>query len=91
MLALDTPADRWLPELKDRRVLRRIDGPIDDTVPAECAITVRDVLVRVPRIVGRFRTSSLTPPSSMLAGRGRLRTSRRWWPTASTATANFLR
>src|ERR1041385_6064561 len=32
-LALDAPVDRWLPELADRRVLRRVDGPLDDTVP----------------------------------------------------------
>jgi CubicO group peptidase (beta-lactamase class C family) len=43
-LALDAPALRWLPELADRRVLRRIDGPLDDTVPATRAITVRDLL-----------------------------------------------
>ncbi|MHA6795629.1 serine hydrolase [Pseudonocardia bannensis] len=33
-LRLDDPVDRLLPELADRRVLRRIDGPLDDTVPA---------------------------------------------------------
>jgi CubicO group peptidase (beta-lactamase class C family) len=44
VLALDTPVDRWLPELENRRVLKRIDGPLDDTVPAKRAITVRDVL-----------------------------------------------
>jgi len=43
-LTLDAPAQRWLPELADRRVLRRIDGPIDDTVAARRAITVRDLL-----------------------------------------------
>jgi len=43
-LALDAPVDRWLPELADRRVLRRIDGPLDDTVPADRPITVADVL-----------------------------------------------
>ena len=43
-LTLDAPAERWLPELANRRVLRRIDGPIDDTVPARRAITVRDLL-----------------------------------------------
>lgn len=32
-LALDAPVQRWLPELANRRVLRRLDGPIDDTVP----------------------------------------------------------
>ncbi|MFJ3791299.1 serine hydrolase domain-containing protein [Kitasatospora sp. NPDC090091] len=43
-LRLDDPVEPWLPELADRRVLRRIDGPLDDTVPARRPITVRDVL-----------------------------------------------
>jgi CubicO group peptidase (beta-lactamase class C family) len=43
-IALDEPVDRLLPELAHRRVLRRIDGPLDDTVPARRAITVRDLL-----------------------------------------------
>jgi len=43
-LALDAPAERWLPELANRRVLRRLDGPLDDTVPAVRSITVRDLL-----------------------------------------------
>jgi CubicO group peptidase (beta-lactamase class C family) len=43
-LALDEPVDRLLPELADRRVLKRIDGPLDDTVPAKRAITLRDLL-----------------------------------------------
>ncbi|MFD8705652.1 serine hydrolase domain-containing protein [Kitasatospora sp. NPDC059648] len=43
-LRLDDLVDPWLPELADRKVLRRIDGPLDDTVPARRPITVRDVL-----------------------------------------------
>jgi len=43
-LRLDEPVDRLLPELADRVVLRRPDGPLDDTVPASRAITVRDLL-----------------------------------------------
>ncbi|MFC0032366.1 serine hydrolase domain-containing protein [Micromonospora chaiyaphumensis] len=43
-LRLDDPVEPWLPELADRRVLKRIDGPLDDTVPARRPITVRDVL-----------------------------------------------
>jgi CubicO group peptidase (beta-lactamase class C family) len=43
-LRLDDPVDDLLPELADRRVLARSDGPIDDTVPANRPITVRDVL-----------------------------------------------
>jgi CubicO group peptidase (beta-lactamase class C family) len=43
-LALDAPAERWLPELANRRVLRRLDGPLDDTVPASRPITVQDLM-----------------------------------------------
>ncbi|MGW6913888.1 serine hydrolase domain-containing protein [Kitasatospora sp. NPDC054939] len=43
-LRLDDPVDPWLPELADRQVLRRADGPLDDTVPARRPITVRDLL-----------------------------------------------
>src|SRR5438552_4084516 len=43
-LALDEPVDRLLPELANRRVLRNIDGPLDDTVPARRPITVLDLL-----------------------------------------------
>ncbi|MFC7722844.1 serine hydrolase domain-containing protein [Nonomuraea recticatena] len=41
---LDDPVETWLPELADRRVLKRIDGPLDETVPARRPIIVRDVL-----------------------------------------------
>lgn len=43
-LRLDEPVDRLLPELADRQVLRQLDGPLDDTVPAHRPITVRDLL-----------------------------------------------
>jgi CubicO group peptidase (beta-lactamase class C family) len=43
-LRLDEPVDRLLPELADRRVLKQLDGPLDDTVPANRPITVRDLL-----------------------------------------------
>ncbi|AWS45026.1 serine hydrolase [Streptosporangium sp. 'caverna'] len=43
-LRLDDPVDPWLPELADRQVLKRPDGPLEDTVPARRPITVRDLL-----------------------------------------------
>jgi CubicO group peptidase (beta-lactamase class C family) len=43
-LGLDEPVDRLLPELANRRVLRRPDGPLTDTVAAERAVTTRDLL-----------------------------------------------
>jgi CubicO group peptidase (beta-lactamase class C family) len=44
LIELDQPVDRLLPELAERRVLKRMDGPLDDTVPAVRAITPRDLL-----------------------------------------------
>jgi len=43
-LRLDEPVDRLLPELADRKVLRRLDGPLDDIVPANRPISLRDLL-----------------------------------------------
>ena len=43
-LRLDEPVDRLLPELADRKVIKRFEGALDDTVPAKRSITVRDLL-----------------------------------------------
>jgi CubicO group peptidase (beta-lactamase class C family) len=43
-LRLDEPVDRLLPELAGRKVLKRLDGPLEDTVPANRPIIVRDLL-----------------------------------------------
>jgi CubicO group peptidase (beta-lactamase class C family) len=43
-LRLDEPVDEWLPELANRQVLRAIDSPLDDTLPANRPITLRDLL-----------------------------------------------
>jgi CubicO group peptidase (beta-lactamase class C family) len=44
VIGLDDAIDAVIPELAGRRVLRRPDGPINDTAPANRSITVRDVL-----------------------------------------------
>jgi len=44
LLRLDERIDHWLPELAHRRVLRRLDGALDDTVSAKRPITVEDLL-----------------------------------------------
>jgi CubicO group peptidase (beta-lactamase class C family) len=44
LLDLDEPVDPLLPELADRRVLVRMDGPLDQTVPADRPVTARDLL-----------------------------------------------
>jgi CubicO group peptidase (beta-lactamase class C family) len=43
-LGVNDPVDRWLPELANRRVLRQIDSPLDDTVAASRPITLNDLL-----------------------------------------------
>ncbi|HEY3078899.1 MAG TPA: serine hydrolase domain-containing protein [Chloroflexota bacterium] len=43
-LRLDDPVDELLPELANRRVLTRPDASLDDTVPANRPITLRDLL-----------------------------------------------
>src|ERR1700689_801515 len=43
-LRLDDPLGEFLPELADMRVLADPDGPLDDTVPAERPVTLRDLL-----------------------------------------------
>jgi CubicO group peptidase (beta-lactamase class C family) len=44
VLALEDPVGRWLPEAASPRVLRAVDGPLDDTVPAGRPVTVLDLL-----------------------------------------------
>ncbi|KAA9375266.1 beta-lactamase family protein [Microbispora cellulosiformans] len=68
-LRLDDPVDPWLPELADRRVLRRFDGPLDDTVPARRPITVRDVLTSTFGL-GMDMTSLGTPIMNAVFERG---------------------
>ena len=61
LLELDEPVDRLLPELADRRVLNRLDGSLDDTVPAHRPISVRDVLTF------RIGFGALTRPPNSVA------------------------
>jgi CubicO group peptidase (beta-lactamase class C family) len=44
VLGLADPVDRFLPELADRRVLQRVDSPLDDTEPATRPPTIEDLL-----------------------------------------------
>ena len=43
-LRLTDPITKWAPEFENMRVLRRADGPLDDTYPAPRAITVEDLM-----------------------------------------------
>lgn len=43
-LALDSPVERWLPELAAPSVVRTPSSPVDDVVPAARPVTVEDLL-----------------------------------------------
>jgi CubicO group peptidase (beta-lactamase class C family) len=58
-IGLDDPVDGWQPELSERKVLRRLEGPVDDTVPARRPITLRDLMTL------RFGIGAvMTPPGT---------------------------
>jgi CubicO group peptidase (beta-lactamase class C family) len=60
-LALDDPITRWVPELADARVLVDPTGPLDDTVAAQRAITVEDLMTHRSGLAYSF---SVTGPVS---------------------------
>jgi len=43
-LALDSPVERWLPELAGQRVLAESSGPLTQTLPLRRSVTVEDLL-----------------------------------------------
>ena len=43
-LRLDDPVQRFVPKLADRRVPRQLEGPLEDTMPAERPVTIEDLL-----------------------------------------------
>ena len=57
-LRLDDTIARWVPELAQMRVLRRHDGPLDDTVAAKRSITVEDLMTHRAGLAYGF----LAPP-----------------------------
>lgn len=61
VLTLDDPIESRLPELADRRVLRTPGAELDDTVPAERAATVRDLLTSTLGWGMDFSDFSATP------------------------------
>ncbi|HET9446826.1 MAG TPA: serine hydrolase domain-containing protein, partial [Steroidobacteraceae bacterium] len=53
-IALDDPISRWAPEFASPRVLRDPVGRVDDTVPAQRAITIEDLLTHRSGIAYAF-------------------------------------
>ncbi len=73
LFRLDEPVDRLLPELANRRVLRQMDGPLDDTVPAHRAIIVRDLLNYTFGFGDEWAMFGAAEPWPVMAEQSRLR------------------
>jgi CubicO group peptidase (beta-lactamase class C family) len=80
-LRLDDPVDEWLPELRNRRVLRTIQSPLEDTVPATRPITLRDLLTFGS---GYGEVSFVAPMSPLQGALSEARVSLAEWPFAGT-------
>jgi CubicO group peptidase (beta-lactamase class C family) len=81
-LRLNDPVDTWLPELKDRQVLRTIESPLDDTVPAKRPITLRDLLTFRS---GYGEVGFIAPTSALQMAMVEARLPLSTWPFAGTA------
>ncbi len=69
-LGLDDTVDPLLPELADRRVLRSIESPLEDTVPAKRSITLRDLLTLRMGIGAIFAPPGKYPIQNAMDERG---------------------
>ena len=58
-LRLDDPITKWAPEFANMRVLKRADGPLDDTSPSPRAITIEDLFTHRSGLAYAF--SSMGP------------------------------
>ncbi|WP_382304789.1 serine hydrolase domain-containing protein [Herbiconiux sp. UC225_62] len=60
VFALDDPIDTWLPEFAEPRVLERPDARLDETVPSDRPIVVRDLLSMTAGFAFPFPETALT-------------------------------
>lgn len=70
LFGLDDPIDRWMPEFAGRRVLRERGAALDDTVAAERATTVRDLLQMGSGLGWDMKATPTDPLSTEYAHRG---------------------
>ena len=80
-LRLDDPVEEWLPELGHRRVLRAIESPLEDTLPARRSITVRDLLTFRS---GYGEVGLVAPASPLARALSDARVSLAEWPFSGT-------
>jgi CubicO group peptidase (beta-lactamase class C family) len=55
-MRLSDPITRWAPEFGNMRVLRRADGPLDDTYPAPRVATIQDLMTHCAGFAYGFYT-----------------------------------
>ncbi|WP_168203854.1 serine hydrolase domain-containing protein [Humibacter ginsenosidimutans] len=60
LLDLDDEIAEWMPELASRRVLRAPDAALDDTVPADRELTVRDLVTFTSGLGMQFDATPLS-------------------------------
>ena len=89
VLRLDDPVDEFLPELADRRVLKTPASPLDETVPAERPITLRDLLTFRPGFGGVWDPA--WPITAAMQERGIATNPPRMTPDPTPAPDLFLR
>jgi CubicO group peptidase (beta-lactamase class C family) len=70
VIGLDDPVDQLLPELADRRVLTRPDGPVEQTEPAHRPVTVADLLTFRLGLGMDFTAAGPTPLDEALGALG---------------------
>lgn len=58
-MKLSDPITRWAPEFANMRVLKKPDGPVDDTVPASRALTIEDLMTHRAGMPYPFAQDSL--------------------------------
>lgn len=72
VIDLEEPIHRLLPELAGQRVLARMDGPLDETVPTHRPVTVEDLLTFRAGF-GAITEPTYDPPYPIVQAAGELR------------------
>lgn len=65
-MRLEDPITKWAPEFADMKVLKRPDGPLDDTYPAPRQITIEDLMTHRSGLSYGFTSSGPLAGALML-------------------------
>ncbi|HTE40994.1 MAG TPA: serine hydrolase domain-containing protein [Steroidobacteraceae bacterium] len=67
-MKLDDPIEKWVPEFSSMQVLRRADGPLDDTYAAKRSITIEDLMTHRSGLTYSFLSAGPEAHQSRQAG-----------------------